>query len=229
MKRAFLLLTAAAAVFCFLSLNEDLTAAGPKTVNVFEKANLNDFGFHLVDGAKKEDVFSIKDGVLTVKGKPFGWLETKAHYRNFTVKGEFRYPDPANAANSGLFIRGKRIADKSAFLPRTVECQLQPKTCCDLMTFFDMPLAGPADRSSVVNPHKVTKVLRKVERFNDGIKGAITDWQKIEVYCFENVIVVRLNGEVVNYADNVDNVAGFIAFQSEGGLIQFRNFTITEE
>lgn len=229
MKRAFFVLAAAAVIFSFLAINQNLSAAEPKPIDLLSKAKLSDFGFHLVDGAKKEDVFSIKNGVLTVKGKPFGWLETKKQFRNFTLKGEFRYPDPANAANSGIFLRGKRTNDKSAFLPRTIECQLQPSTCCDLMTFFDMGLAGPAERSKVVNPHKVTKVLRKVDRFENGIKGSISDWQKIEIFCSDNLVVVRLNDQIVNYADNVENTSGFIAFQSEGGLIEFRNFTIIAE
>lgn len=197
-----------------------------KTIELLKNATLDDFDFFLADGAKKSDVFTLgADGILKVAGEPFGWLGTKKLYRNFEISGEFRYPDKENSINSGLFLRVCKSTPN--FLPKCVEVQLAPPSLGDLYGFWDMKLAGAAERSRFVENHKVVQVLRGVKHFRNGKKDDMTQWNQVHVVCFEDMIVVRMNGMIVNWATGVENVPGRIAFQSEGAPVEFRNFTVT--
>ncbi|MDD3588235.1 MAG: DUF1080 domain-containing protein [Thermoguttaceae bacterium] len=204
---------------------QDKTAADAKTIELLKGASLDDFEFFLDEGAKKTDVYHLDaDGVLKVAGKPFGWLGTKKLYRNFEVCGQFRYPDKTNMVNSGLFLRVCKST--STFLPKCVEVQLAPASLGDLYGFWDMKITGAPDRSRLVENHKTVEVLRGVKHFRNGKNDDMTQWNDVHVVCFEDLIVVRMNGKIVNWATGLENVPGRIAFQSEGAPVEFRNFTL---
>lgn len=228
---SFVLLLIVAAIT--LSFNHTASASEPNAcraknnVPLLKGATLDDFDFYLADGAKKEDVYSLgKDGVLKVTGQPFGWLGTKKLYRNFIVQGEFRYTDKDNTINSGLFLRVCKTT--SNFLPRCVEVQLAPKSLGDLYGFWDMKITGAPERSRLVENHKLVEVMRGVSSFRNAGMADMTEWNKLHVTCFEDLILVRMNGQIVNWATGLENVPGRIAFQSEGAPIEFRNFTVQE-
>ncbi|MDO5565985.1 MAG: DUF1080 domain-containing protein [Planctomycetia bacterium] len=203
----------------------DKAADKGKTIELLKGASLDDFEFFLDEGAKKTDVYSLgADGVLKVAGKPFGWLGTKKLYHNFEVCGEFRYPDKTNMVNSGLFLRVCKSTP--TFLPKCVEVQLAPKSLGDLYGFWNMKITGDQERSRLVENHKVVEVLRSVKHFRNEKKDDMTQWNKVHVVCFEDLIVVRMNGKIVNWATGLENVPGRIAFQSEGAPVEFRNFTV---
>lgn len=211
-------------LFCVIG---SLSAAEPAGVDLFQNATLADFDYFLDEGAKKEDVFSLKNGILTITGKPFGWLETKKDYKNFVLKAEFRYPEQDKAINSGIFLRiNKRTGH---FLPRCIEFQLMPKGIGDLYGFRNMKMIGSADRSSSNENHKLVGVFHGVKKYRNGASSDLSQWQKVEIACFEDAMAVKVNGKLVNVAVEVENIEGKIGFQSEGGLIEFRNVIIQEE
>ena len=240
MKKVVFSLPALCAVVClFVGLSavqadETCPKNPPKTcpklcpaVDLLKGKSIDDFEFFLADGAKKADVFSIcKEGVLSVKGKPFGWLGTKKLYKNFQLTVEFRYPDKNNAINSGIFLRVN--GESTMFLPKCVEVQLAPKSLADLYGFWDMKIAGTPERFSVNENHKMTKVLRSVKQFRNVCKKDLTQWQKVEITCFEDMLLVKVNGQVANWGFGFENVEGRIAFQSEGAPVEFRNAFVTE-
>lgn len=195
--------------------------------DLFKGKTIEDFDFFLDDGSKKEEVFSIcAEGVLSVKGKPFGWIGTKKLYKNFKMSVEFRYPDKENFINSGIFLRVN--GEPTMFLPRCIEVQLAPKSMGDLYTFWDMQLTGSPERSAVNAEHKLTKVLRSVKQFRNTKKDDLTQWHQAEIVCFEDMLLIKINGQIVNWANGVENIPGRIAFQSEGAPIDFKNAMVVE-
>jgi len=52
-------------------------------------------------------------------------------------------------------------------------------------------------------------------------------WNSMEILCNEELLVVVVNGKIVNWATGTEVVAGRIGLQSEGGPIEFRNAVLT--
>lgn len=203
----------------------ELFGADPM-INVLDHAKLSDFNGHLIEKVPLDQVFSISSGILSVKKEPRGWLETKKSWHNFTVCAEVRYPNGPNKVNSGLFLRvnGEHYLGYS---PRSVEVQLEPKSIGLLMSFYDMKMTAPEDRFSINRKHW-SGVRRTVERFDDPDIKDYTQWQRLEVTCYEDLVVVRVNGKIINWAEGIENISGRIGFQSEGGAVDFRNVIIKD-
>jgi hypothetical protein len=58
-------------------------------------------------------------------------------------------------------------------------------------------------------------------------ENPVGEWNTADITCRGNVITVKINGKKQNKC-TCDYVDGYIALQSEGGPIEFRNIYITE-
>ncbi len=205
-------------------------------IHLFDGKTINDFDFYLADDGKKEDVFHLEDGILKVSGTPFGWLSPKGiSVRNFTLKVEVRYPQNDPKPNSGLFLRivDSEPRPEPKFLPPCFECQLQTGNIGHLFGFHGHVLRGPADRyiyrARSENGGKFQAELHKLVNFQTNQKPGTESWNLVEVTCYEDLIFVRVNGVLVNWAHDALNVEGKIGFQSEGGEVWFRNAVLYAE
>ncbi|MGL4492663.1 MAG: family 16 glycoside hydrolase, partial [Tannerellaceae bacterium] len=61
------------------------TSVSAQKVELFNGKNLNNWNFFLdtKSTAKPAEIFSVEDGVITIKGTPFGYMYTKEMYDNF--------------------------------------------------------------------------------------------------------------------------------------------------
>ncbi len=97
---------------------------GGKTVDLLAGDSLDGWDVFLADTkVKKEDVWSVKDGVLVCKGEPLGYLYTKQQFKNFKLTLQWRWAPGKEPGNSGVLLRitGKAIS----FLPKCAEAQLK--------------------------------------------------------------------------------------------------------
>jgi hypothetical protein len=102
---------------------------GPKTVELFDGKSLDGWAHILADASvKRDDVWSVKDGVLTCKGTPIGAIYKGTSIENFRLLVEYRWA--GEPGNSGIF---SRIHGDMKPLPRTVEVQLQHGNAGDLL------------------------------------------------------------------------------------------------
>lgn len=66
-----------------------------KTIDFLADPTFKDFVFHLSEknslSTKREDVAVIKEGVLQVTGKGFGYFRTKESYQNYVLVAEFKW------------------------------------------------------------------------------------------------------------------------------------------
>ena len=197
-------------------------------IDLFASKNLDDWDFFLLDGAKKEDSFSFtNEGILRCTGKPFGWLCTKEKYRDFKLTVQWRWPEGVEPTNSGVFLRINGESTGS-FLPRTVEAQLKHGDAGDLWTFFGMGFAGH-DKARFTHKtpgDNVTGELRGIKKLVNAERPA-GRWNTFDIVCQGGTIVVSVNGTIVNWTKDFEDVAGAVGLQSEGGPIEFRNFFIT--
>jgi len=193
---------------------------------LFEKKNLAEWDFYVdKDDVKVGDVFSFtEDGHLRCMGKPFGYLATKESYKNFKLALEWVWPEGVAPTNSGIFLQ---ITDqpKGAFLPKTVEVQLQYKNAGDAWAFHGRKLTGPADRHVAAESPEIGK-FEGVRKILDAEK-APGQWNAMELLCVDGLLIVVVNGKIVNWTTGAEPIEGRIGFQSEGGSIEFRNAVLT--
>ncbi len=218
--------------FCCLILSSAAFGqVDPVQTDMFASKNLADWAFHAdKEGIKVEDVFSFTaDGVLACKGTPFGWLGTKENYRNFKLALEYRWPEGVKPTNSGVFLRINH-QKKDTFLPRVIEVQLAHGNAGDLWGFHGMGLPAPAtcaaSRVSWRPGNEKVGVSSGVKHLLNAEKEP-GQWNTMEIVCSEGLVVVMLNGKIVNWVLDAEQTPGKIGFQSEGGPIEFRNAVLT--
>ncbi len=191
-----------------------------KDVNLFSGRDLSGWEHFLVDeNTKMEDVWSVEDGILICQGEPGGYLCTKKNYENFKLVVEWRWP--GKPGNSGVLMR---ITDKPRMLPNCVEAQLASGSAGDMYGFQDFKIDGDKARR-FDNPDAVggLRGLKKIE----GNENKAGEWNKYEITADGDRITLLVNGRKVNEATGCDVRAGKIGLQSEGGVIHFRNVTLT--
>ena len=194
---------------------------------LFEKKNLADWDFHVAQEGtvKAEDVFSFSDdGRLLCKGQPFGYLATKESYKNFKFAVEWCWTEGTRPTNSGVFLK---ITDQpgGAFLPKSVEVQLQRRNAGDIWAFHGRTITEPGNRI-VNNETQAIGKFSGVQKMLDAEKEP-GQWNVMEILCVDSLIVVVINGKIVNWTTGAESIEGRIGFQSEGGPIEFRNALLT--
>ena len=100
-------------------------------------------------GISKEDVWSVRDGLIICKGDPIGFIQTDTRYTNYKLMVEWRWAPGKAPGNSGIFLR---INGEPRPLPRCMECQLKSGDAGDVYAFHGMKIDGdPARRKEVKN------------------------------------------------------------------------------
>lgn len=227
MKTAILSATAALGVL-LSSCSEPPTITAETTTRLFNGTDLDGWSHVLVgEGVKREDVWSVKDGVLVCKGKPFGYLFTDASYQDFSLEFDWRWAPgsaPESApGNSGVLLR---IAGKPAtFMPKCVEAQLKSGDAGDVWGFFGASVGGSAERIQEIKDHKDLGNFRGVKKFKAAEK-APGEWNHYEIKLSGGNLEIKVNGELVNQASGLEVLSGPIGLQSEGAEIHFRNIEL---
>ena len=157
------------------------------------------------------DVYSVVDGNIRIAGQPFGYLRSAEKYGDMTLHAEWRWV--GEGTNSGLFVR---VQDGDMLWPNAIECQL----CSGKAGDFVM-LGG----SKIQEMECVEKFPVK-DRVGD-FENPVGEWNVAEVVCQGNKITVYINGKLQNEC-TCDSTEGYIALQSEGGPLEFRNIYITK-
>ena len=162
-------------------------------------------------GVAASEVYSVVDGNIRIAGQPFGYLRTSEKYGDMKLHAEWRWV--GEGTNSGLFVR---VQDGDKLWPNAIECQL----CSGKAGDFVM-LGG----SKIQEMECVEKFPVK-DRVGD-FENPVGEWNVAEVVCQGNKITVYINGKLQNEC-TCDSTEGYIALQSEGGPLEFRNIYITK-
>ncbi len=225
MKIRISLATAAAIIFLSACSKPPVIPAETST-NLFDGASLKGWSHVLVgEGVKKEDVWSVKDGILICKGTPLGYLFTDESYQDFTLSFEWRWAPGAKPGNSGVLLR---IAGAPAtFMPKCVEAQLKHENAGDIWGFFGAGIDGPVERIQEIKNHESLGNFRGVKKIKMAEK-APGEWNHYEIKVSGSSLELKVNGELVNQASGLDVLPGPIGLQSEGAEIHFRNIRLNQ-
>jgi hypothetical protein len=167
--------------------------------------------------AKAEDVWSIEDGILICKGRPSGYIRTKADYENYVLAVEWRFPEGAPGGNSGVLVHTSTPGEIGVW-PKSTEVQLHTGNAGDFWV-----IGTDLD----VENEEARKKGRRHLNLTDDSEKPIGEWNRMEITCRGNEILVTVNGDKVNHATNGTVTRGAICLQSEGAEIHFRKVELT--
>lgn len=194
-----------------------LDQKAPTQIDLFNGKDLTGWKA-IVPGAaeakmKPEDVWSIQDGILICKGNPGGYIRTEKDYKNYVLRLQWRFnPVTKKAGNSGVLLR---MVGEDKVWPKSVEAQLQSGSAGDFWNIEEFKMTVDKARTNGRNTRKT-----------HGAEHPIGEWNEYEIVVNHGDVILYVNGEELNRATDVEEVAGKICLQSEGAEIQFRDIRI---
>ena len=161
-------------------------------------------------------IWSVSNDVVQCKGKPNGYMRTKAAYKNYKLHIEWRWP--ANPTNSGVLLHA---GGDDKVWPQCIECQLKAGSAGD---FVLMNGAGiTVDGKNMQDVNKQFVGIKKKQNSSEKPAG---QWNSYDILCDEGNIHCYVNNVLQNFGTAATNTSGWICLQSEGGPIEFRNIYI---
>jgi hypothetical protein len=199
------------------------THQAAESVDLFDGKSLHGWKHILADpSVPRDDVWSVQDGILTCKGKPIGAIYKGPSIEDFRLVVEYRWAPDTEPGNSGIF---SRIHGDMRPLPRTVEVQLQHGNAGDLLGLQGRTIAAGQPRFFAIKAHPDAGDIAGVRKVT-AAENKPGEWNQVEIEASGPNYRVWLNGKLVNEVTGVEQVAGPIGLQSEGGVIQFRKVTV---
>lgn len=184
---------------------------GRNSIRLFNGKDFSNWDFYLKDpSVAPETVFQIRNGIIFIKGDPFGYMRTKNSYSNYKLHVEYRWP--TEATNSGIFIHSL-LPDTT--WPKNFECQLMAGNAGDLLC-----MNGASMNEKPANSVIVAKKAASSEK-------PVGEWNTVDITCQGNTIEVIVNGVYQNKGTGTSHSSGHICLQSEGKAIEFRNVFLT--
>ncbi len=172
------------------------------------------------------ETWSIKDGVVFCTGKPTGAIRTARQYENFIVEIEWRHL--SSGGNSGIFLWGTAIAAPGVPFLRGIEVQVldhgfNAKGKNEWYTTHGdvFPIHGAT--MSPFGRHNGQRSFPSEERS----KGS-PEWNHYRIHCNNGVLRLSVNGKEVSGGEKCVYRKGYLALESEGAPIEFRNARIKE-
>ncbi|HMN96738.1 MAG TPA: DUF1080 domain-containing protein [Phycisphaerales bacterium] len=186
----------------------DTGAAMPGERALFNGRDLDGLIGFLPDGTDPAQVWSVRDGVLICAGKPAGYIRTTEPFESYVLKLEWRWPEGKEPGNSGVLLR---LVGEDKVWPKSVEAQLHSGSAGDFWNIDEVRMSTDPERTRGRNTRKT-----------HGNENPVGAWNEYEIVVDGSDIALRVNGEELNRAWDVEVVPGTIALQSEGAEIHFR-------
>lgn len=184
---------------------------GPEVVLFDGSSGLEGWTHHLASpDVAARDVWSVDSGVLSCKGRPAGYIRTEARYTNYELTLEWRFDPAQGPGNSGVLLR---VVGQDKVWPKSIEAQLHSRNAGDIWNIDGVAMQVDAARTSG----------RRTQKAHACNENALGEWNRYRIRLHHGELTLEVNGLVQNTARWCEEVPGFIALQSEGAFIQFRN------
>jgi Domain of Unknown Function (DUF1080) len=166
-------------------------------------------------GADK--AWKIDEGVLRATAVGKGYIRTEMQYADYKFHVEWRWPK--GPGNSGVVLN---IVNGDRVWPKGFEAQLKADHAGDIVMFAD---ARGARAAAGETPGEATTT--RFERIGPSREKPVGEWNSYDIVVSGGAITLNVNGEEVNHLTGAAPNAGYIALQTEGTPIAFRNITLT--
>jgi hypothetical protein len=178
------------------------------------------------------ETWSVRDGMIHCTGHPTGALRTQRQYENFILEAEWRHL--TRGGNSGVFVWGTPIAAPGVPFLRGIEVQvldhgyaeeyerLNGKKSDWFTTHGDVfPIHGATMKP--FGRHNGMRSFPSEERS----KGS-PEWNHYRIVGSNGVLRLSVNGKEVSGGEECNYRKGYLALESEGAPVEFRNLRIRE-
>jgi hypothetical protein len=169
------------------------------------------------------ETWTVQEGMLHCDGVPTGALRTERHYENFILELEWRHLKPGG--NAGVFIwAGPLSAPGQPFL-RAIEVQVLDHAYGKSDWFTTHGDVFPIHGSTMqpFGRHAGQRSFPSEER-----SMASPQWNHYRITCQDGTLRLAVNGKEVSGGENCTWRKGYIALESEGGVVDWRNLRIKE-
>ena len=195
---------------------------------LFNNKNLDGWYVYLRGQATGQDtakVFTVRDNMLLVSGKTFGYICTNDSYKNFHLTLEFKWgtqkhPPRQNAKRDSGILYYFSSSSPDKIWPRSIECQIQETDCGDFWLVDSTSL-------TVKGKHYPPTHNQQVVKSSDHEKPS-GEWNTIEVIAKDGKCTHIVNGVIVNEGVDANVREGRIALQSEGAEIFYKNIRLAK-
>ena len=178
------------------------------------------------------ETWTVKDGVIHCTGKPVGALRTTRQYENFILEVEWRHL--SHGGNSGVFIWGSPISAPGVPFLRGIEVQvLDHGYAIDYEKKNGKKSDWFTTHGDVFPIHGAT--MKPLGRHNGSrsfpsgeySKGT-NEWNHYRIVCTNGSLRLSVNGHEVSGGDDCNYRKGYLALESEGAPVEFKNVRIKE-
>jgi hypothetical protein len=170
-----------------------------------------------------ENQFKVEEGVLHFDGEPMGYLCTTESYSDYYLKivfrwGEKKYPPRQDSKRDSGVLYHFDDSKNDEVWPVSVECQIQEGDCGDYFLVFT---TGKSPNHT--EPGEITRIVR-----TDNFEKPNSEWNTIEIICYDNKSEHYVNGHLVNQAYDLNVKRGKILLQLEGAEIFYKTVELAE-
>ena len=178
------------------------------------------------------ETWSVRDGKIYCTGKPVGGLRTVRQYENFIVELEWRHLQ--RSGNSGFFAWGSPINAPGVPFLRGIEVQILDQGYAD---DFEKKNGKKSDwfttHGDVFAIHGATmnyvgKTNGKRSFPTEDRSKPSPEWNHYRIVANNGSLRLHVNGKEISGGDNANYRKGYLALESEGAPVEFRNLRIKE-
>ncbi len=172
------------------------------------------------------ETWTVREGMIHCTGVPTGALRTTRQYENFILDLDWRHL--TSGGNSGVFIWGTPIAAPGVPFLRGIEVQV-------LDHGFNIPGKNEwyTTHGDVFPIHGAT--MEPFGRHNgqrsfpseERSKGT-PEWNHYRIVCTNGVLRLHVNGKEVSGGKDCNYRKGYLALESEGAPVEFKDIRIQE-
>lgn len=202
-------------LIAFLRMDKEAEVSFGPPIDLLADGHHSGWSFQLPAGVDPHTVWSWQDGVLRCEGQPIGYLYTDRHFTDYELTLEWRGDPKAGPGNSGVLLR---VQEPHEVWPKSIEAQLHSGNAGDIWNIDKFPMMVAAERT---NGRHTAKLLPSNEK-------PLGEWNRYRIRLVGGSLELEVNGQIQNTADWCEQIAGAIALQSEGAVIEFRNVILRE-
>jgi len=178
------------------------------------------------------ETWSVRDGKIYCTGKPVGGLRTVKQYENFIVELEWRHLQ--RSGNSGFFAWGSAINAPGVPFLRGIEVQMLDHGYAD---DFEKKNGKKSDwfttHGDVFAIHGATmnyvgKTNGKRSFPTEDRSKPSPEWNHYRIVANNGSLRLHVNGKEISGGDAANYRKGYLALESEGAPVEFRNLRIKE-
>lgn len=169
------------------------------------------------------ETWTVREGMIHCDGVPTGALRTERQYENFILELEWRHLKPGG--NAGVFVWAGALSAPGVPFLRAIEVQVLDHAHGEsefYTTHGDVfPIHGATMKP--LGRHNGQRSFPSEKRSKPS-----PEWNQYRITCQDGVLKLAVNGKEVSGGEECSWRKGYIALESEGGTVDWRNIQVKE-